>query len=97
MKLTYTAASGHTLRLVEVKQPDFITCGYNHVYEVRNWDVEGVPFFYLCTGYEGFKFKEVHVWYMNGQMWHSFATNIQNAIDGAQRDGWLYTRPKKEK
>ena len=34
--------------------------------------------------------KEIHVWYPNGRMWSSFGTNFKEAIDGAQRDGWLH-------
>jgi len=101
MKRTYTAQSGHTLFLdsmdiVEAANAISAVAGdYRNVYAVKNWDAEGVVFFYVCTGYTdeaGKTYNEVHVFYGNGQMWHSSGKNIQEAIDGAQRDGWLYTR-----
>lgn len=104
MKKTYTAQSGHTLhltRLGAVAAVDAIgdnADNYQNVYAVRNWDADGVTFFYVCTGFSmpgrrnEVKHNETHVFYRNGKMWSSFGTNIQTAIDGAQRDGWMYTK-----
>lgn len=97
MKKTYTAQSGHTLFLdaLDVVSAANVTGDlapkYKNVYAVKNFDAGGVVFFYICTGYKDAP-KEVHVFYGNKKMWSGFGKNIQEAIDGAQRDGWLYTR-----
>lgn len=97
MKRTYTAQSGHTLflDLIDVVEAAKVVgegaSKYRNIYAVKNWDANGVVFFYVCTGYDNAP-KEVHVFYGNGSMWSSFGKNIQDAINGAQRDGWLYTQ-----
>lgn len=99
MKKTYRAQSGHTLYLDSmdvVAAANAIgkdAANYRNVYAAKNWDREGKTFFFICTGYtdeRGKTYNEVHVFYANGAMWYSSGANIQEAIDGAQRDGWLY-------
>lgn len=87
--------SGHTLCISPAKMGDGHPADigkYKKFYTVRNWDKEGVIFFYVATGYEvnGKPCKEIHVWYRNGKMWSSFGKNMQEAIEGAQKDGWMY-------
>lgn len=71
---------------------------YTHFYVVRNFDLRGVVFFYMAKGFHdearginGSKVAaEHHVWYRrSGGMWSSLAYNLKDAIEGAQRDGWL--------
>jgi hypothetical protein len=63
---------------------------YKTFYVVRNWDCAGVVFFYLAKGNPEAP-KEVVAWYAkSGSFWSSFGTTLKGAIEGAQRDGWLY-------
>ena len=72
-------------RIWEDSQP------YAAFYTVKNTDTEGVVFFYLGKGHPEAP-REIVAWYPNGEMWASFGTNIPDAIEGAQRNGWMYAR-----
>jgi hypothetical protein len=69
---------------------------YSKFQAVRNWDKEGVVFMWLARGYNGGHMKkhakEIHVFYCNGQLWSGFGNTAQEAVEGAIRDGWMYTR-----
>lgn len=78
---------------------------WQRFYEVRNFDAAGVVFFYLAKGYRhpdpryandraAHAPKQITAFYGNGEMWSSYGETLQAAVDGAQRDGWLYTRPR---
>lgn len=58
-------------------------------YVVRNWDNNGVVFMYLCKGHESAP-KQICAFYRGGALWSSYGKTIKAAIEGAQRDGWLY-------
>ena len=71
-------------------------------YEVRNFDATGVVFMYLAKGYKhpspeyandpkAHAPKQITAYYVNGEMWSSYGETFQDAINGAQRDGWLAT------
>lgn len=98
MSRTISAASGHTLFVKQIDpasvpakvQGNAYFDAYPRVYEVRNWDAGGVVFFYLAKGNAKAP-NEVCVFYKNGQFWTGYGNNFKEAIDGAQRDGWLYT------
>ena len=34
--------------------------------------------------------KEIVVWYPKGSMWVGFGSTFKSAMDGAQKDGWMY-------
>lgn len=96
MKKTIKAKSGHTLFVKSIDFQDLPTPikennaeKYTKFYVVKNWDDNGAVFMYLGKGYAAAP-KEVVVWYRNGGFWSSFGKNIEEAINGAQRDGWLY-------
>lgn len=95
MNTTIRTQSGHTMCLVKIESLPMVDNheDYSKIYEVRNFDKKGVVFMYVCTGYKAAK-KEVHVFYPNGCMWSGFGKSIAEAINGAQKDGWLYTTRK---
>ena len=95
------AQAGHTIFVKKVDRfpgHPASPANYASFYQATNFDADGAVFFYLAKGFydpkTGVKApKEVHVWYPNGVMWASFGKSFQDAIDGAQRDGWLAARP----
>ena len=92
-KTIHSDFSGHTL-FVQSADPASIPefenkSTYKQFYTVRNWDAEGHTFFYLGKGNEQAP-NEIVVWYRNGAFWTSYGNNIKEAIEGAQKDGWLY-------
>lgn len=77
---------------------------YTSFYAVRNFDEDGVVFFYLGKGYRhpspeyaniraAHDPKEIVVGYLNGKLASGRAENIVDAIQMGQRLGWLCTRP----
>lgn len=88
---TIKAASGHLMAICKLdpNRQDHPGFGrYTDYYQARNFTEEGVIFFYLAKGYEDAP-NQICVWYKNKKMWSSFGKNFKEAIDGAQRDGWL--------
>jgi hypothetical protein len=96
--------SGHYLHIEKVS-PAFAQASkhpadvarYTDFYVVRNWDSTGVVFFYMAKGWHrvgepalGKGAKEIHVWYKNKHMWTGYGKNMKDAIEGAQRDGWMH-------
>lgn len=92
-KTIHSDFSGHTLHVSSADPasiPEFENKSlYTKFYVVRNWDADGVTFFYLGKGYEQSP-DQIVVWYRNGGFWSSFGNSIKEAVEGAQRDGWLY-------
>lgn len=92
------AQSGHTLfvesaelsALPENVQDFRFIENYQKHYVVRNCDSAGVVFFYIAAEPIASKKHEFVVWYSNGGFWSGFGRNITEAINGAQRDGWMY-------
>jgi hypothetical protein len=91
---TVKANSGHTIAIFKL---DSLPEDHNHpanwgdytnFYVAKNFDEDGVIFFYLAKGHKH-SATQVHVWYRNKKMWHSFGLNFDEAINGAQKDGWL--------
>lgn len=35
--------------------------------------------------------RQIVAWYPNGRFWSSFGNSMKDAIEGAQKSGWLYT------
>lgn len=89
MKTTIHVKSGHTLFLEMIEEvPDweYMDIVTGPMYAVKNWDKDGPIFFYVskCG-------KEWLVWYRNSKkLWSSYGKTIKSAIEGAQRDGWMY-------
>lgn len=67
------------------------TENYTTFYRVRNACKDGCVFFYLGKGH-ALAPKQIVGWYGNGKFWSSYGNNLQQACDGMQRDGWLYTK-----
>lgn len=100
MKLvaTINAQSQHTIAILSIDNEDAELKdhpAYNKdvyknakFYVARNFNKDGLTFFYLAKGHDEAP-AQIHVWYKNKNMWSSYGTNFQTAIDGAQRDGWL--------
>ncbi len=95
---TMMAKTGHTLsinkckinNLPELEDGSIYNMNdYSSYYQVKNWDIHG-NFFFSILKYKGK--KEYHVLYGNGQMWSSCGSTIEEAVNGAIEDGWLYTR-----
>ena len=94
-----TAKSGHTLCVASLSYNELVdrhpnlrhAFAYDTHYVVKNWDKEGKTFFYLAKGHkEKPKPNEIVGWYRSGKFWASFGTNLEDAINGMQKDGWLY-------
>lgn len=92
---TIKTTSGHTMAIEKttgsifssLDLEDFDKENYTSYYRVRNWNKTGVVFFYLARYRNG----EWHVWYRyTSKMWISRGHTIEAAINGAQRDGWMY-------
>lgn len=95
MKRTiYSGLTRHTLFVSSINKDELpkgleYTESYKTFYKVQNWDASGVVFMYLGKGHEQAP-KQIVAWYRNtGSMWSSFGLTLQEAIEGAQRDGWL--------
>lgn len=103
------AESGHTMYVAPIAREDapahIRDSAYTTFYTVQNFDASGVQFMYLGKGYrhpspeyandpKAHDPKEIVAWYMNGEMWHGRGEDFAEAINGAQRDGWLATRPR---
>lgn len=80
---------------------------YTTFYVVKNFDAEGVVFFYLGKGYRhpspeyandksAHDPKEVVVWYGNGAFFSGRGDTFKEAIENAQKHGWLYACRAKE-
>ena len=95
MKRTIKSQSGHTIFVKDIKREDLPAHikhadGYTHYYVAKNADDKGCEFFYIARGFVGSP-REYHVWYAKtGAFWSCYGKSLQDAIDGAQRDGWLY-------
>ena len=86
--------SGHTLHVSEITPEQVPTVEnkdcFKRFYAVRNFDAEGLTFMYLGKGNSDAP-KEVVAWYAkNKGFWHGCGKTIKEAIEGAQKDGWLY-------
>lgn len=93
MSKTIQAQSGHTLFVEDVKFEDLpenvkqfeYIVGKSAYKIIKNWDKDGVVFMYMAKSR-----GEWLVWYCGGGFWSSFGKTIEEAIDGAQKDGWMY-------
>lgn len=90
---TVHANSGHSIAIFDLDCPSADHPAspelYSHFYVAKNFDEAGVTFFYLARGYKDAP-REIHVWYRNKKMWASYGKNFEEAINGAQRDGWRH-------
>ncbi len=94
------AASGHKMTLHKMTADEFAGIGLNNFvperyasfYNVRHDNTDWKTVFYIARWKARRKSSsEWHVWYRNSkEMWSSYGGTIQEAIDGAQRDGWLH-------
>lgn len=93
-KTIHSDFSGHEMHVSDIPATSLPALkdmkGYTKFYAVRNWNADGVTFMYLGTGWEKAP-KEIVVWYAKtGAFWHGYGKTLKEAIEGAQRDGWLY-------
>lgn len=64
--------------------------GFTRFYVVRNWDIEGRTFMYIGKGDPNAP-REIVAWYAkSGALWSGYGKSMKEAIEGAQKDGWLY-------
>lgn len=93
-KTIHSDFSGHTMHVSEI-DPDKVPAleskeTYKQFYVVHNWDIEGLTFMYLAKGNPKAP-REIVVWYAKtGAFWSSYGLTFKEAIEGAQKDGWLY-------
>lgn len=91
----FRVASGHCMYVEKIRREDLPsnleeTEGFETFYVVRNWDAEGCVFLYLGKGYKDGP-EEICAWYpTTGAFWTSYGNSLKEAIEGAQRDGWMY-------
>ena len=92
-KMIHSDFSGHTLFVSSIDTdafPNFDSKdAYRQFYVVRNWDENGVIFMYLGKGHKDAP-SQVVVWYRKGSFWSGYGMTIKEAVEGAQKDGWLY-------
>jgi len=99
MNRTIHAASGHTLHVSSIDKSELSAevhyknaetlLDFDSFYEVRNWDKGGVVFMYLAKGHINGP-TQICAFYRGGGFWSGYGTTFKTAIDGAQRDGWMY-------
>ena len=99
MNRTIYAASGHTLHVSTIDRSELPAnvCAkhcidllkYDTFYVVRNWDSTGIVFMYLGKGHPQGP-KQICAWYRGGAFWSGYGNTLKAAIDGAQKDGWMY-------
>lgn len=88
-------ASGHNLCITKLpsnKVPAGLQSKevFSDFYVVQNFDTEGYVFFYVGKGHVNAP-GEIVVWYgQSGKLWSGFGKTFKDAIEGAQRDGWMY-------
>ena len=97
MSRTITSSiTGHTLHVASIDFEDLPqalknvehVADFDSFYVVRNWNADGVAFFYLAKSdwrrmYYGL--------FGNGQMWTGTGSTMKETVEGMQRDGWMYT------
>jgi hypothetical protein len=94
-KTFHAPRTGHTLFVEAIDAGELPahleeTENFTKFYRVRNWDAEGVVFFYLGKGLPSAP-GQVCGWFRHsGKFWSSYGNNIQEAVDGMQHDGWMY-------
>lgn len=96
--MIHSAVTGHTLfvsKIAREELPKVIADNtaskmFTTFYVVKNWDAQGVVFMHLAKGHSQAP-AQVCAFYRSGQFWSSYGKTIQAAIEGAQKDGWLYT------
>lgn len=93
-KTVHSDFSGHTLFVRDVDADKLPALNdkdaYTRFYEVRNFDEEGVVFLYLAKGYKDAP-KQIVAWYPRTKaFWSGYGENFKEAIEGAQKDGWMY-------
>ena len=85
--------SNHTLFVQDIpsqNMPNFPHKeAFSKFYSVRNFNKNGCIFMYLAKGHKQYP-KQIVAWYPKGGFWSSYGETFQTAIEGAQRDGWLY-------
>ena len=97
MNRTIHAQSGHTLFVKSIKFEDLpqniregdYAKDFKQFWQVKNWDDDGVTFMFLGKGMKNAP-KQICVWYRNGGFWSSYGKTTEEAINGAQKDGWMY-------
>jgi hypothetical protein len=94
MKKTLRVASGHTMFVKSIDRSELPkgldnARDYTSFYVVKNWDDNGCTFMYLGKGYKSAP-NEIVAWYPKGAFWSGYGKNIKDAIEGAQKDGWMY-------
>ena len=99
MNRTIHAQSGHTLHVSTIDRSELPAnvCAQNvgallkfdTFYEVRNWDKGGAVFMYLAKGHISAP-AQVCAFYRGGGFWSGYGKSLKTAIDGAQKDGWMY-------
>ncbi len=96
---TFNLFGRHPLAAIKCETPpEYIDPKkYRVVYAVHSFNQSGVLRFYVGTGFQQENHplsKEVHVWYANGRMWHSFGKTIEDAVTKAAEDAWKYTESR---
>jgi len=95
-KIHIRASTGHTLYVASISREELpanleaSASEYKKFYVVRNWDEEGKVFFYLGKGYS-LAPNQIVGWYpVSGSFWSSYGLNLEEAVEGMIKDGWLY-------
>jgi hypothetical protein len=88
-------SSGHHLFIKQINREDLPTGlyaseSYTKFYVVKNFDDNGVVFFYLAKGHPDAPNQNV-VWFGNHHgFWSGFGKTQLTAIEGAMLDAWKY-------
>lgn len=93
MNKTISAQSGHTLFVEDVKFSELPEAVQKFEYiegksaykVVKNWNKDGVVFMYIAKS-KG----QWLVWYRGGGFWSGYGKTIEEAINEAQKSGWMY-------
>ena len=96
-KIIFAKRTGHTLHVSPIDRaalPAHVEAQYadkyTKFYVVKNWDANGVVFFYLAKGHADAPNQICGFFAKTGKFWSSYGKTLEAAIDGMQADGWMY-------
>jgi len=93
-KTIHSTFSGHTFFVSSCdsselpKDAEYVK-SYSKFYKVQNFNATGHTFMYLGKGTKEAP-NQIVVWYPSGRFWSGFGTTLEEAIIGAQKDGWMF-------
>jgi hypothetical protein len=96
-KIIFAKRTGHTLHVSSIDRAALpaniempFADKFDKFYVVKNWDSNGVVFFYLAKGNKLGPNQICGFYGKTGKFWSGYGKTLEAAIDGMQADGWMY-------